>query len=221
MTATAYRVMTADIEAVARRREHALGNVEKENATAVRSIVDWHPDFAVEHILPRALEARGEGLACEKFRSSRRSDPVARAALWEPAAAQVQHARRCPSGEFAADAMRWRIGNSYYAFLKELYVPAALREAGIPAAYNVLADVLFRVDCWIHSTCVLLYVGNRDFREGPAGRKLSARTLLADGGFAFVDVRLPTPHTFGRVNLPARDQTVATVQAVLARPDRR
>jgi hypothetical protein len=39
--------------------------------------------------------------------------------------------RRGIDSKTARDAMRWRIGNAYYSFLREQYVHALVREAKI------------------------------------------------------------------------------------------
>lgn len=43
----------------------------------------------------------------------------------------------------AHGAMRWRIGNFYYSFLREQYVHAVFRECGVHLRQHPLADALF------------------------------------------------------------------------------
>ena len=205
-SAVLYSVTPDQVEAVCRRTEHALGEVKKSEADKVKVIRDWNPSFAFTHILYRSVEVIGELPTYGEFRSFCREDPVACEALWEPAKAEIRsvvsrsdHPRSRVEG-----AMRWRIGNAYYSFLKELYVLAVLRQSGIDARAHPLADALFRVDCWVENTNVILYVKNSRYRSGVQGRKNSAERMLGDANpeFDFHVIELETRRKFGVVHLP-------------------
>lgn len=69
--------------------------------------------------------------------------------------------------------MWWRLGNAYYSCLRELYVLAVLREAGVPAEYHVIADALFRADFRAGETIISLYVRGTD---GPLATNTATRS---------------------------------------------
>jgi hypothetical protein len=104
----------------------------------------------------------------------------------------------------ATGAMQWRLGNAYYSFLRELFVVATLRQAGIDARCHPLADALFRADAWVGNTVISLYVGNPKYLTRVSGRKSPATELLGDASppFDFLSLELETQHKFGVVHLP-------------------
>ncbi|MGZ9829494.1 hypothetical protein ACXYTP_21495 [Tsukamurella ocularis] len=204
VTVVPYLTSSTDLRAVASRTEHALGDVVKREVDRVTSIRDWNPRFAMTHVLHFALEQIGEPFTYQRFREFVRDDPQGRAMLTEPSVEAVTEAAVQHGDKLARDAMRWRIGNSYYSFLRELVTVVRLREQGLDLRVHPLADALFRADAWIGNTVVSLYIGNVAFRDGRAGRKPQPSQLLGDG-FRYVAVNLPTQHTFGRVHVPSDD----------------
>jgi hypothetical protein len=214
-TAAAYRLRPSDVEAACACTVHALGDIKKKDALSVRSIVDWHPSFAFQHVLHYCLEASGAAPTYQAFRDFCRTDPQARSMLADPSIRAVE--RAMASGftrQLAQAAMQWRVGNAYLSFMRELYVLAVLRDAGVDARYHVLADVLFRVDFWVSDLCLSVFVGNPMFLAGSSGRKIPAPDLLADAPFQFAHLELPTRHEYGRVHLPDPDEILSALAAV-------
>lgn len=114
--------------------------------------------------------------------------------------------------------MRWRVGNAYYSFLREVYTIVELRSRGVDLQVHPLADALFRVDCWTDRTAVSLRVGNPKFRAGATqGRKPPAVRILADlqPPVEFADIELRPASEFGSVHLPAREQLDAMAARLL------
>lgn len=102
--------------------------------------------------------------------------------------------------------MRWRVGNAYYSFLREIYTVVELRSQGVDLRVHPLADALFRVDAWVGSKALSLRVGNEKFRKGgDGGRKVPTEKLLADvyPPLEFATLELSPATKFGRVHLPA------------------
>ncbi len=199
-----YALAPADIERVARASEHALGSVRRSVAESVRSIADWSTPWAFAHVLHAQLEAEGAVPAYQEFRRYCREDPQARQALWEPAQRTVESAALSHGREAALAAMRWRIGNYYYSFLREIHLLAVLRHMQLNLNFHPLADALFRVDAWLDDLVVSLYVGNARYKSSEGkGRKALAQQLLRDAAppLRFVDLQLPTQQVFGRVHL--------------------
>jgi hypothetical protein len=215
VTRVPYRLSPADVERICQSTTHALGNVTRRDAESVQEIVDWHPAFAFEHALHHTTESLGEVPTYQAFREFCRLNALAREMLLVPAKAQVRVAEQAGHApEIARAAMRWRIGNAYLSYLREQYVIAVLREQGWDVRCHVLADVLFRVDCWVDDVCVGIYVRNMKFRAGRAGRKPLANAVLDQGPFRFVDLELSPRREFGTVHLPDRGAITRAAQSI-------
>ncbi|NEW74715.1 hypothetical protein [Streptomyces rhizosphaericus] len=204
-----YGLSTADVEAVCRRTEHALGHVRRLDGESVAPIVDWHPDFAFTHVFHVCMERMRHLPAYQDFRSYAYNDSLGLRMLGDPARAKVREVSGTGVPEkLARDAMRWRVGNAYYSFLREVYTVVQLRSMGLDLRVHPLADALFRVDAWVDSKVVSLRVGNKKFRQGDAsGRKMPPERLLADvqPPFEFATLELPPATEFGSVHLPSLD----------------
>lgn len=208
-----YSLRPEDVQAVAARSDHPLGDIRKADADSVRAVVDWRPDFAFAHVFHYVLEATGGMYTFQDFRDFCMSDDQARAMLTDHAQEIVKMACGDRYGDRAArtlarNAVQWRVGNAYYSFLREAYTIAVLRAAGLDVHAHPLADALFRVDSWIGRTIVSIYIRNSKFRDGSVGRKSPVESILrgADPAFTFAELRLDVQHAFGRVHMPADEQ---------------
>ncbi len=214
-TRVLYQQTPESVRAVCRTTEHALGEVKKQVAESIQAIVDWHPAFAFEHVLSHAAETLGAIPTYQAFRTFVSEDPVGRKMLLAPSKRAVSEAEDAGASPIAARAsMRWRVGNAYLAHVKQAYVLAVLRDAGIDARYHVLADVLFRVDFWVGETCIALYVGNARYRSAEGGRKVPAEQIVGPS-FRHVAISLAARPEFGTVHLPDADETIRQVAAVV------
>ena len=197
-----YTLTPEDVQAVCRKTEHALSNVKRQAAEAVRPAVNWNPAFALEHALHSAAEGLKQLPTFQEFREYCNTDSAGKRMLGNPS--KALRARLVASGlpnTQAKDAIRWRIGNAYLSFVREAYLIAVLRcDLDLDVQYHPLADVLFRTDAWVGSVRVLMHVRNAEFREGSAGRK----PLLTCSGMKSISFELPKPHAFGVVHLPDR-----------------
>lgn len=201
VTRVPYRTDMADLRGVMQHTEHALGEVKKVDVENIAQVGDWNPRFAMMHVLHYALESIGEPFTYQAFRSFCRDDAHARWMLWEPAQAIIKEVSAITTEQTARDAMRWRIGLSYYSFLRELVVVEGLRERGLNLEVHPLADALFKVDAWIESTVLVLYIGNAAYRDGKAGRKPLTEQLLGPS-FHCVPIKMPTQSKFGQLHVP-------------------
>lgn len=215
VTRTPYAIEIADLRRVAESTEHALGNTARRVAESVVPIRDWNPAFAMTHVLHYALETLGAPFTYQDFRAFCRDDSSARQMLWYPAIEAIEEAARTSGASSARAAMRWRIGNAFYSFLRELVALCELRLRHVDLEIHPLADALFRVDAWSGQTAVGLYIGNRTFRDGSAGRKPQPDAMLGPT-FDFVTINMPTQHTFGRLHVPAREALDAAASMILA-----
>lgn len=210
-TRALYRITRSEVSAVCTRTEHALGRVRRSVAESVGPIVDWRPDFAITHVLHYALEERGRLFNWQQFQAFCRDDVRAERMLWSPARSEIRKAVAHGAPPFAARAaMRWRIGNAYYSFLREICTIIELRHRGLDLRAHPLADAVFRVDAWMRDTVLHLYIRNDRFRDGEAGRKPRGDALLGGSGFRIVPIKLRTPTRYGRVDLPSPHDLDAT-----------
>ncbi|WP_369216372.1 hypothetical protein [Streptomyces flavofungini] len=206
-TRVLYRLTEGDVRAVCQRTEHALGQVRREVGESVPEIVDWHPDFAFTHVFHICVERLGALPTYQQFREFAFSDEKGAVMLGEPAKLIVRSlvAERGVDEGRARSAMRWRVGNAYYGFLREVYTLVQLRCRGVHLQVHPLADALFRVDAWTGRRALSLRVANRKFRQGMnAGRKTPAEQLLADvqPPLRFETIELAAATTFGQVHVP-------------------
>jgi hypothetical protein len=216
-----YEVDPADVERTCRSTEHALGDVRKSVAVSVGPIENWNPAFAFTHVLHYAVEKERRILTWQEFFSFIQQDSLADRMLWTPSNSVTklileQYGGRWGQREIHA-AIRWRVGNAYYSFLRELYVVSHWRAFGLDVRVHPLADALFRVDAWHQNTVVSLYVGNQRYRDHTHGRKISVTEMLdgAQPPFRVVEIRLPAASTFGVVHLPP----LAEIRAAARRID--
>jgi len=219
VTSVLYGLSNEDVRATCESTDHALGDVKKSVADAVLSIRDWHPAFAFIHVFHYALESSGALPTYQGFRQMCESDAFLRSALLKPSQDAVKEAIEAGVPRAVArDAMRWRVGNAYYSFLREVYTIVALRTAGLDVRYHVLPDALYAVDCWHGETAISLFIGNAKFKGAASGRKGRAEDVLSDATppLRFLDVRLPVAHVFGEVHLPPKDEVEKLVALLSA-----
>jgi len=200
------------------RSRHALGQIKKADIEKIIEVRDWHPDFAFTHLMHFVIEDTGELPTFDEFIRHR----IFKDALYDDIRRQVARAGR-GAGQteaLAKAAVRWRIGNAYYSFLKEQYVISVMRSEGVDVRQHPLADALFRVDCWAAETNIDLYVRNKIFRsgDGNAGRKTRSGNLLSDTVPPFKNIVLEFAprHTFGDVHLPDAGEVRRACKALLS-----
>lgn len=199
-------VTLKEVEDVCTGTEHALGTVRWKDVKDVRSIRDWTCPFAVSHVFHFITEAVGTIPTYQQFREASES-PRFRDMLWTPAAQAIDARIRAGTPpRIAYGAMKWRIGNFYYSFLREQWVHAYLRMWGVTTRQHPLADALFGVDGWADDKVISLFIGNRIYRSADDGRKRTPRDHLHGSRppFTFISMELSAPNEFGRVHLPDR-----------------
>ncbi|MCZ7417510.1 MULTISPECIES: hypothetical protein [unclassified Streptomyces] len=172
--------------------------------------MDWHPDFAFTHALHICMERLGTLPTYGDVRDYAMSDELGWEMLGSPASRMIEaEAYKGTPRQRVKAAMRWRVGNAYYSFLREVYSIVELRQRGIPLLVHPLADALFRVDAWVGRVAFSLRIGNKKFRQGASdGRKLSAERLLAGvrPTLAFREIELRAAREFGCVHVPSSEE---------------
>lgn len=219
VTSRVYDVTSSDVEHIARTTEHALGSVRREQAAAVPAMRDWSSPFAMTHALHACIEQIGLP-TFGAFRDWCANTDTGRYMLWDDLL-EIQNTL-VSSGvqrESVMAASRWRIGNAYYSFMRELYVLSTLRECDLDVFTHPVADSLFRVDAWTSSTMLSIYIGNSTFRDGTRGRKVSP-VVLNGGAMKHHEIRLETPRNFGRIHLPDHDAIATAAREMMDVPHR-
>ncbi|GAB4061405.1 hypothetical protein [Catellatospora paridis] len=218
-TRIVYRLTSAEIAEACELTAHALGTVERDRAESVEQIVDWNPAFAFTHLLHHIVEQTEAVPTWRDFVLYYRNNRMGRLMLGD---AVDERTRELVENGFderlVDDAMRWRIGNAYYSFLRELWVVVNLREAGVDVRIHPLADALLRVDAWCGQTALIIYVSNSKYRKGHTGRKIRAADLLrgASPPFKIETVELQPRKEYGKVHLPTQ-KSILIVAARLRR----
>ncbi|WP_143079125.1 hypothetical protein [Streptomyces monashensis] len=207
-TRVLYGLTESDVRRICRETEHALGDVRRQVGESVPEIVDWHPNFAFTHTFHACVEHIGTAPTYQQFRKFALDEQTGRRMLGDPSRRIIR--RLVESGRYserrARAAMRWRIGNAYYGFLREVYTLVQLRSRGMDLRVHPLADALFRVDAWAGRRALSLRVGNSKFRKGlNAGRKTRTEELLSGilPPLHFDSIELEAATRFGEVHLPS------------------
>lgn len=220
---TVYDLSLEQVRSVCQRTDHALGEVKRRDGEAVSAIVDWHPDFAFTHMFHICMERSGSLPIYQEFRDFTQFDELGQRMLGTPSRQKVTEviASGVP-GETARAAMRWRVGNAYYSFLREIVTVVSLRSLGVDVRVHPLADALFRADAWAGQKVLSLLVGNKKFRQGEnLGRKIPAQRLLADlvPPMEFEAIELRPATEFGRVHVPSWEDLSAAASKLRSTAD--
>ncbi|MFC7757541.1 hypothetical protein ACFQY4_05365 [Catellatospora bangladeshensis] len=200
---------------VCRRTGHALGNVKSAEVEALPQIADWNPPFAFTFVLHHLTERSRSVPTWDEFRVFFRHDPVGRLMLGRPIDdAKARSIEQGLPASIVDDALRWRVGNAYYSFLRELWLLVRLREHGIPLQIHPLADAVFKVDAWFGRIALNIYIRNAHYRDDEHGRKVATKSVLqgADPAFLVENVRLERARKFGKVHLPDETDIRTVVQ---------
>ena len=221
-----YNISLGDVERVCRatadnRMEHALGDVKRVDAERVEKAKDWRPDYAFTHILHYAMETLETLPTWLQFTDFVKSDPKGVEMLSRPLLEKWENLMRDGwDKDMAWHALRWRVGNEYYSFIREMYTVTYLRSVGLDVRAHPLADALFRVDAWLDRIVLSVYVRNSEYRDGKSGRKMQPQRILfeAEPPFRFEHLPLSKASQYGRIHLPPRnalDNTVRNLERAL------
>jgi hypothetical protein len=196
-----------EVEQVCVSTSHALGDIQKATIDPVTHVRDWTTSFAFTHVFHFISERDGAIPTWQRLCAAWQQPPFADM-LYIPTRRAIEEIAASSSfdEDVVKQAMHWRLGNSYYSFLREQWVHAYLRSRGIPVLQHPLSDALYRVDGWCDDTIVSLFIGNETYRTKYSGRKVRPSYLLAgaQSAWRFIDIELPALHKFGVVHLPQR-----------------
>jgi hypothetical protein len=113
-------------------------------------------------------------------------------------------------------ALRWRLGNAYYSFVKETYLLANLRHTyGIDARYHFLLDVEWKADIYAGDVLLEIYIGNNAYKAGNFdGRKMRCRNK--NRGCNVLELQSGIDNVFGKVWLPSKNDMLNIASRAIA-----
>ncbi|MGW6928451.1 hypothetical protein ACWGE0_00210 [Lentzea sp. NPDC054927] len=218
-TCVLYQLTPQDVQEVCSATEHPLGDIKKAAIKSVKKARDWYPSFAFTHLFHHLMETRGHLPYWQDFYQFLFKEEEGYQLFGKEVANRKKVIERSGvSPRIAGESLKWRIGLSYYSFLREVYSVIALRSRGVDLRVHPLADALFRTDAWMGDIIISLWVSNELFRSKGAGRKKRVQDLLrgASPGFHYLDITLDRATEFGEVHLPstkAIDEAATTIMA--------
>lgn len=93
--------------------------------------------------------------------------------------------------------LRYRLGNSYYSGLKEVYILASLRHRfHIDARYHFLIDTEWKTDIFSGNVLIELYVGNDVMKTKDGGRKWHCKKK--NKGMTVLEIESSVRKDFGK-----------------------
>jgi hypothetical protein len=112
-------------------------------------------------------------------------------------------------------ALRWRLGNAYYSFVKETYLLSCLRhEHHIDARYHFLIDVEWKADIFAGDVLLEIYIGNNTYKSGDVeGRKERCRDK--NPGAKVLELQSCIERVFGQVWLPKAEDIAVIAKAAI------
>lgn len=171
------------------RTAHAIGDV-RWHEEGVRRTEKFATPWTLIYLLHGLMARMGTLPRWQDFDRFLRG--AARARYYGPFTEHYGYATR-PESEVAAleRGFRYRAGNAYYSFLREVDVITRLRrEHGLPVRYHLLADAHFKIDFWVGHVLVAMFVRNPAYRQGAQGRKERVEHRLDLGAFRALEIEM-------------------------------
>lgn len=176
-----YDIFPENIIETSHKSQHALGNLRKEQD--IYETQNVKTDYALEYVFHGILEQCGL-LPWQDYYAVF-CDSNWRDVWYQPALDSVMTIRN--DIQAAEAGLQWRIGNAWQSSIRELHLISSLyHRYGLPVKYHILADVLFRLDCWIGNRGIYLRVPNA-FEN----RKIQPEELFP---YPFVIFKAEIPH---------------------------
>lgn len=186
-----------DVQAAVDSTEHAIEEIRPAQGTYA-GISDFCPPFAMEYLFHDCLEDLGRTPLWQDIKTylfERKRDRYVEPFLAKYRIASGSRDARLDSPYFIA--LKYRVGNAYYSFIREVHLMTVLRRKyGLDVRYHVFADVEYKSDLVAGDVLVALYVPNGRYRDGADGRKTSIAT--ANPSRKTLSVTLAVRKDFGK-----------------------
>lgn len=196
-----YRIQPGDVYQIAKgpEEDHALGLVKASEARKFENkfAANVSPAYAVVLLLHDLLEEMGrvpkwsdferflydhQELCLRYFLEAGQIPPIpSLAELWS-------HPKM--------RAVRWRIGNFFYSFLKEIHIISSLRHThGLDVRYHPLLDAEWKADFVCGDVRGELFYSNATYKAATSGRKSPCQRL--NPGLPVIPMLVDIPDGFG------------------------
>lgn len=196
------------------RTGHALGDLRWR--AEYKAADNFNTPWALQYLLHGLMEKLGRLPRWEDFRAFLKGDE-ARHCHFGPFERRFLADADPATARLLLEGYRWRVGNAYYSFLREVDLMTRLRlEHGLDVRYHVLADAQFKVDFWVGNVLVAVFIKNPRFREGAAGRKDRVEDLMDVSAFRTLALELEAPTTKGRAALVPPHEVARAAAAIRA-----
>lgn len=176
-----YQLSVADVLKVAETTEHALGDLSKAETERPENkfAADVTPAYPVILLLHDLMESLGRVPSWSDFERYLfdHQDMCLRFFMEAGGIPSLQSLPKMWAGS-KMRAVRWRMANFYYSFLKEVHIIVSLRRLhGLDALYHPLLDVEWKADFVCGDIRVELYFSNAKYKAATSGRKTACQKL--------------------------------------------
>jgi len=195
-----YQLDVDDVWRVAKSTEHALGEVKAAEARRPENLfaANLSPTYAVVMLLHDLMEALGRVPSwsdVERYLFDHQ-EVCLRYFLDAGGIPPLD----CISSMWAHPkmrAVRWRMANFYYSFLKEIHIIVSLRRIyGLDARYHPLLDTEWKADFVCGPVRGELFYTNDTYKAATSGRKTPCQ--IRNPGLPVVTMLVDEPDGFGR-----------------------
>ena len=192
--------------------QHALKGVSR--ADNIPLTKNLNSSFAFIHLFHRYVQQKRRIPTWLEWREWLRTEAASMFAI--PVSRTIRFDRMDKAQKTAVKkGLTWRLGLAYYSCMRELDVMLRLRDLyGLNVRYHVLADALYRVDFWLGTKTVCLFVSNDEMKAAQTGRKPRPGQFLTSPPFSHYEAVLETQHTYGVLH-PATDKAVEKIARFL------
>jgi len=201
-----FRLAVDEVMSVVHGTRHSLGNLKKECAT-IGGIHNFSPPVPMMYGLHLLLEQKGAVPDWDEaldFWFHQRPE-----LFWKPLG-KIHGMEGLTYDQalcrWETDAVLWRLGTTYYSWLREIHFLAVMREKyGLDLRYHFLADSEFKADFVADKLLIELYIKNDFYKDGPGkGRKETCKKLNPPP-FKVIDIPMESEMVAGKVWLVKPD----------------
>lgn len=197
-----YSLDSNDVEKCCSETVHALGKVSKRKLSRYsifQDINNYNASFAFMHIFHKIMEETGTIPRWQDVRSYCNDNPDI--LLNDYRDHFKYHESSDEIKRVLNDGLKWRMGCSYYSFLREVDFFVKMREHyNVDLRYHLFADVTLGIDFWVNDCIISLFIGNSEFRTASGqGRKRKSSLTINNDALRFIDVDLSCKNQRGHV----------------------
>lgn len=169
-----YRLAPSDVTKVMNATDHALGWMKgpESRLRHLKKIANATPPYPVMLLLHDLLESLGRVPTWSDFSEYLFANPdLCMASLWKAADLGPQTEEDGWASQ-KLGAIRYRLGNFYYSFLREIHLIVVLRRVhGLDVRYHPLLDAEWKIDAVCSDFLIELYIYSVHYKGSKTARK--------------------------------------------------